>query len=165
MTFDEAYESLGVTDELLSNDEKQSLDDRGFVILKDVLSPDEIAEVSRQIDVITNNCEPNFKGNAFAKNLLDEGPIFETCILKPRMIAAAQHVLGPQVKFSGLNCNVEMNGARRQSLHLDWESRIEPGDWKAINSVWFIDAFTEENGATRLIPGTHWTGQFPPQCA
>ena len=162
MTLEEAMISLGVDDTTLSTEEKLSLDQQGFVVMHDILSPDEVAGVSQRVDEITNNLEMSQHGKAFAKNVLDRGAVFEKCILKPRLIAAACHVLGPEIKFSGLNCNVELRGGRLQSLHLDWRHSITPGDWKAINSVWFIDEFTKENGATRLIPETHWTGQFPP---
>jgi ectoine hydroxylase-related dioxygenase (phytanoyl-CoA dioxygenase family) len=32
-----------------------------------------------------------------------------------------------------------------------------------VNSVWLLDDFTPENGPTRLVPGTHVTGQVPKQ--
>ncbi|MEM7341779.1 MAG: phytanoyl-CoA dioxygenase family protein [Actinomycetota bacterium] len=46
-------------------------------------------------------------------------------------------------------------GFGQQGLHADSRPRA-PGDpVLAVTAIWMIDAFTEHNGATRVVPGTH----------
>ena len=48
-----------------------------------------------------------------------------------------------------------------QGLHADWGESVEPGDYYVCNSIWLLTDFTEQNGATRLVPGSNRSGQHP----
>ncbi len=37
------------------------------------------------------------------------------------------------------------------------------GDYQVCNSIWLIDDFTPDNGPTRVVPGSHRSGQLPGQ--
>jgi ectoine hydroxylase-related dioxygenase (phytanoyl-CoA dioxygenase family) len=39
--------------------------------------------------------------------------------------------------------------------------RFQPGNYQVCNSIWLIDDFTEDNGATRVVPGSHRIGMRP----
>ena len=53
-------------------------------------------------------------------------------------------------------------GAKRQKLHLDtpFPEPIPPWAAKA-NGIWMLDEFTEANGSTEVVPGTHNCGKKP----
>ena len=55
-------------------------------------------------------------------------------------------------------------GERAQVLHLDQSVYPLPADFPpvVVNTMWALDDFTEANGATRLVPGSHrWIDRVP----
>ena len=52
-------------------------------------------------------------------------------------------------------------GQGHQGFHADWRSGVEPGDYYVCNSMWLLDDFTVETGATRVVPGSHRSGKHP----
>ncbi len=46
-------------------------------------------------------------------------------------------------------------GHGHQALHCDNQTSSVVLNYGACNSVWMLDDFTPDNGATRLVPGTH----------
>jgi len=61
-----------------------------------------------------------------------------------------------------LNARFALPGMGLQSLHADWGRLETPGDFQVCNSIWLLDGFTEDNGATRVVPGSHrWGTKLP----
>ena len=58
--------------------------------------------------------------------------------------------------LSSFQANILYPGAKRQKLHIDtpFPEPIPPWPAKA-NSIWLLDNFTEENGATEVVGGSH----------
>ncbi len=71
------------------------------------------------------------------------------------------HVLGQSIKLSSLNYHAAKPGMGLQKLHVDWHEAIQPGQYKVCNSIWLLDDFSKENGATRIVPGTHLSSDLP----
>ena len=94
-------------------------------------------------------------------NLIDKDPMFEKVITEPRLLAAVCHVVGPSFKLSSLNSRAALPGHGLQGLHADWGKGVEPGEYMVCNSFWLLNDFTAENGATRVVPGSHRSRKVP----
>jgi ectoine hydroxylase-related dioxygenase (phytanoyl-CoA dioxygenase family) len=70
-------------------------------------------------------------------------------------------VLGPAWKLGSLNARDAEPGQGAQPLHCDMGALPDDrGPWVA-NTMWLLDDFTIENGATRVVPGSHRAGRLP----
>lgn len=82
----------------------------------------------------------------------------------PLVMEVADAVLGPNCASYriGSCTGIEIQpGEKVQDLHQDddfYPVRI-PGIEYQLGAMWALDDFTLENGATRLVPGSHHTGQ------
>jgi ectoine hydroxylase-related dioxygenase (phytanoyl-CoA dioxygenase family) len=71
-------------------------------------------------------------------------------------------VLGPRYKLSSLNArSANPRSHSRQPLHVDMGLLPDARGYSVCNSVWMLDDFTTENGALRVVPGSHRWGKKP----
>jgi ectoine hydroxylase-related dioxygenase (phytanoyl-CoA dioxygenase family) len=168
MNIREALFALGVRTDSLSDAEAKALDRDGFVPLYNVLTPERVRRFAQRIDALTvlEGAEAGKevhqeKGTNRLADLVNKDPIFEICFTHPRVLAAVAHVLQGEFKLSSLNSRAALPGEGLQGLHADWNGAVTPGDFCVCNSLWLLDDFTEENGATRVVPGSHNSGKAP----
>jgi len=84
-------------------------------------------------------------------------PLKDEALAKhPAIIDAARIV------FEGASWNVrDMHGRNplpgfgQQGLHADWKPRMPGEPFFVMTAIWMLDDFTLENGATRVVPGSH----------
>lgn len=116
-------------------------------------------------DIERERAGSEFRPEAHARrlaNLVDKGEVFGRAIVMPRVVECVRHVLGPLVKLSSLNArSPDPHNDVPQPLHVDMSAvPDEQGNW-VCNAVWMLDDFTADNGATRVIPGSHKWGRRP----
>lgn len=168
MNMDQALREFGVCDNTLSVEEKHFLDVNGYLPLENILTQEQIAPMICRLDELANlegedaGKELHQEGGTIrVSNLVNKGAMFEIGFSHPRVLAAIQHVIGPRFKLSSLDCRMALPGQGHQAFHADWRSGVEPGDYYVCNSMWLLDDFTVENGATRVVPGSHRSGEHP----
>ena len=101
------------------------------------------------------------EGTTRLANLIDKDPLFEKCVTDRRLLAAVRHVIGDDLRLSSLNARASHPGQGLQGFHADWGTGVEPGEFQVCNSVWLLTDFTAENGATRVVPGSHLSRKTP----
>ncbi|WP_395094390.1 phytanoyl-CoA dioxygenase family protein [Armatimonas sp.] len=168
MTISEALTALGITENILSIEEKNQLDRDGYLPLEGVLSLEQLAAINgRLAELLVAEGENAGKevhqeaGTNRLSNLVDKSPLFLPCFTHPRVLAGIAHVLQGDLRLSSLNHRAALPGQGLQSLHADWSGSTTPGAFFVCNSIWLLDDFTTENGSTRVVPGSHNSGKTP----
>ncbi len=142
---------------------KQLLDRDGFAPLRGLM-PTEMLEAfrTRTAEILAEegeNAGGEFKketGAARLANLIDKGEIFERMLENPAVLECIEHVLGPEFKLGSLNYRAaDPHEGGLQPLHVDMGLLVDDSGYRVCNTVWMLDDFTAENGATRAVPGSH----------
>jgi ectoine hydroxylase-related dioxygenase (phytanoyl-CoA dioxygenase family) len=168
MTTEEALHAQGVRDDTLTLAEKEALDRDGYVLLPGILSPEQVDALRRrQAELLAAEGENAGKevhqetGTDRLSDLINKGEIFHIVLQEPRVLAAVAHVLRSDFKLSSLNARNALPGQGLQGLHPDWNGPVGPDEYQVCNSLWLLDDFTPDNGATRVVPGSHRSGKTP----
>ena len=163
----EALAALGVTDATLSRAQRDELDANGFLALPGLVDADRLAimrerttELQRLEGSSAGYEVPGQQGVTLLGDLFNKGKVFEEMFVEPVVLAAAHHVVG-NLRVNSLNFRAALPGQGHQGLHPDYHRAVEPGDYHICNSMWMLDDFTEENGATRAVPGSHRWAKLP----
>ena len=156
-----ALRDLEVAPDILTADERAQLDRKGYLPLAGMLGPAEVAAFADRLAELSAaegekaGLEVHQEaGTDRLADLVNKDPMFEICFSHPRLLAAIHHVLGNFRLFS-LNSRAAHPGQGHQGLHTDFGEPVQPGDFRVCNSIWLLDDFTPENGATRVVPGSH----------
>lgn len=168
MTISEALYELGVQEDTLTRDEKEQLDRDGYLPLYGLLSPTQVEAFNARLDeLIAEEGENAGKevhqeaGTNRLSDLINKSDLFDTCFTNPRLLAGIAHVLQGDLKLSSLNYRAALPGQGLQGLHADWNGPVAPNEYQVCNSIWLLDDFTAENGATRVVPGSQRSGKSP----
>lgn len=151
--------------------EKRQLDELGFAILRDFVDPDWLLQLRLRLEEIFEqqgeNAGHEFRAEPFARqtsNLVDKGEVFERMVGDSRLLVYASHVLNGGFKLSSVSArSTNPHAAEAQPLHTDMNRLPDENGPSVFNSLWLLDDFTEDNGATRVVPGSHLWGQLPGQ--
>jgi len=171
-----ALYNLGVRDNTISKEGRRFLDKNGYLNLGPLLTTAEVDAINDKISEILDKegegsgdelleskhiLHPKEVGVNRVADLVNKDPLFKKFITSPRVLAAMSHVIKGKIKLSSLNYRASLPGYGMQSLHVDWHESVLADQYKVCNSIWLLDDFNVENGATRLVPGSQLKGKLP----
>jgi ectoine hydroxylase-related dioxygenase (phytanoyl-CoA dioxygenase family) len=153
----------------MTEDERRHLDEHGYVVLRGRIDADLLHGLTTRIAEVFAEEGPQagheFKQEVNAhrlSNLVDKGEVFRRAIALPDVLECVRHVLGPAMKLSSLNArSADPYSEEGQPLHVDMGAVADEKGYWVCNTVWMLDPFTTENGATRMVPGSHLWGTRP----
>ncbi len=129
--------------------------------------------------------------NQWVNILLNKGRVFQDLLFDPLIDGVVEHLLGPGSLLSDISAHITRPGNTLLGLHIDqwWlpppvmpgERHTRPGAVTrenvrtgppeasktpinppaVVNAMWMMSDFTEANGATRIVPGSHLSGTQP----
>lgn len=154
---------------MLAPSEKQQLDELGYLVLPGFVPPALLAALRDRVEALWteegDDAGSEFRPEAGARrlaNLVDKGTLFADIVTLPKILACMEHVIGPGCKLSSLNArSTNPHNGDAQPWHADAGAIADDRGYWVCNSVWMLDDFTEENGATRLIPRSHAWRRLP----
>lgn len=140
---------------------------RGYTILRDFLSPGEVATSRAALDAVfrrESSIAPRrgWLTDAYrvAYMLPEKDPLFLAFAQRDELLALVRAVLGADCVLGSLNGLTMTPGGGAQPLHLDQAASV-PGMVLTVNALHTLDDFTRENGCTRLVPESSdriWSG-------
>jgi ectoine hydroxylase-related dioxygenase (phytanoyl-CoA dioxygenase family) len=144
--------------------------EQGYTIVEDAIEHDlldqlvsELDRLERELAVVPASNE--FEGSATVRiyNLLVHGTAFERIPVHPNVLPIVEGVLDAGCLISSLSSIAICPGETPQPIHAD-DQLIpipKPHPPTVCNTMWALTDFTEANGATRVIPGSHLADASP----
>ena len=142
---------------------------RGFAVIEGALDEDTLNRFRTEL-------QPFLEDGPFGRNdfegrrskrvyaMLAKTPTVAALVEHPDVLAIVDEFLMPNYLLSSCLAIDLHPGETRQSFHFDDGGVNQPRPRKpaGISTIWAIDDFTEDNGATEVIPGSHLWGNETP---
>lgn len=139
-----------------------AIDDQGWVVLSDVAPMGLFDKLQARLDdLLADNPtgRNDFEGLKTQRvhNLLAKGDVFQHVAANDQVLDVVEAVLGEHFQVSVIQAIHILPGETVQGWHRDDD--LFPLPWPhppvVLNTMWAITDFTAQNGATRLVSGSH----------
>jgi ectoine hydroxylase-related dioxygenase (phytanoyl-CoA dioxygenase family) len=144
--------------------------EQGYTIVENAIEPDlvdaldeDLRRLEAELGVVP--ADNLFEGSRTVRiyNLLVHGPLYEEIPLYPSILPICEGVLDPGLLVSSLSSIAIGPQETPQPIHADDQiiPLPKPHPPTVCNTMWALTDFTEANGATRIIPGSHLADESP----
>jgi ectoine hydroxylase-related dioxygenase (phytanoyl-CoA dioxygenase family) len=159
-----------VLDESTIQAHKARVDRDGYTVLEHAIDPDLVDALNEdllrleklyEVEPATNDFEGAHTVRIY--NLLALGKLYETIPVHENVLPVVERVLDPGCLVSSLSSIAIDPGETAQPIHADDQliPLPKPHVPTVCNTMWALTDFTEANGATRIIPGSHLRDASP----
>ncbi|MBL6454038.1 phytanoyl-CoA dioxygenase family protein [Belnapia sp. T6] len=156
---------------MLTDAQKREYDEVGAIVVPDILSPEEVAELRRVTDSFVERARDVSTHDAIY-DLEDSHtpamprvrrikaphlhhPAYAALVRHPRIIAVLQSLWGPDIRFDTAKLNMKSAGfGAAVEWHQDWAFYPHTNDDLAAVGV-MMDDMEPENGPLLIVPGSH----------
>ncbi|MEY2434859.1 MAG: hypothetical protein QOC92_4584 [Acidimicrobiaceae bacterium] len=148
----------------------KQLADEGYTIVEDAIDLEHINALAADLDRLETalDIKPatnSFEGSSTWRiyNLLVHGELYERIPVHPNVLPIVEGVLDYGCLISSLSSIAIAPGETPQPIHADDQliPLPKPHPPTVCNTMWALTDFTEVNGATRIIPGSHLLDHSP----
>ncbi len=148
---------------MITDQQRHDLDTRGYVVLDRYLTPELLNQVRDRVEELHTQ-EGENAGASSAKRHVAGWPTWWTrdqCLknwLRSRNFGTGRPCLAQRFQAQQLNArSTDPFCHDAQPLHCDAGALPDERGYTVCNTIWLLDDFTRQNGATRVIPGSqHW---------
>lgn len=153
----------------------QDLRDAGVCIVPDVLDGKRLSHVRDALYRAADSDRQRHREQKFGLdyahdesnqrvwNVLSRDPAFTDLVEHPAALELVKSVIEWPALLGNFSANITGPGGGEMVLHAD--QLFVPEPWpsvpQGVNVAWCLDDFTEENGATRMVPGSHLLNRHP----
>lgn len=155
----------------------------GYSLVPGVLDSGEVAELRAAADRFIDHPETiapgsveNVHGTTVLRNTQSLDPVFSELLGHPTLVGLAAAILGPDFGFCGQNVIRSGKGEAISVWHVDdvlespLPDEVPRHPWSVpLPVIWFSfqialsDILSPEDGATEVVPGSHYSGRVPPR--
>jgi ectoine hydroxylase-related dioxygenase (phytanoyl-CoA dioxygenase family) len=146
------------------------ISEQGYTIVEDAIEPelvdalnDALLRLEHELDVGPASNEFEGRHTVRIYNLLIHGELFERIPVHPTVLPIVESVLDRGCLISSLSSISIGPDETPQPIHADDQLIPIPKPHPPLvcNTMWALTDFTEANGATRLVPGSHLRDHDP----
>ena len=152
---------------MISTAQKDFYLENGYLLVENVLSAEKLAKtgdaLEKRYELEGSRAGSEGSINPGVRrlcNLFSKGLVWEELGVEPITIEVAKLTIGDDIRWQAMNFHDPIPGEpiAHQAIHADrW---FFPNCTGYMNVCWVIDDMTVENGATRIVPGSH-KGPWP----
>jgi len=146
------------------------ISDEGYTIVEEAIEPELIDALAEDLlrlerDLAIVPAHNRFEGTRTVRiyNLLLHGSLYERVPVHGNVLPLVEGVLDPGCLISSLSSVSILPGEIHQPIHADDQliPLEKPHAPLVCNTIWALTDFTEQNGGTRVISGSHRADHSP----
>ncbi len=148
---------------------ENQLKEVGYVVFEQLMDQRQLGALRQRVEELFQlegeRAGAEFKqepGSRRLANLANKGDLFQQVALNQKVLECVTTVVGREFKLSSINArSVNPQSLTPQPLHCDMGALPDDRGYWVCNAVWMLDDFTVDNGALRVVPGSHQWGRLP----